>query len=699
MIVSWREIRQRRALRRLLDPAHLVKLLEVPCADEALLAQVGAELVVRAWLLSGSAAGLSAEAKEHLERGLHALGLGVEELTTATAWCAGQSRQRTFTLPARLLHSSIPLWESVAFDVENWRTAHGFVVFVPKGGAVECGYARDGVALPFILDDTATARTALLRSADDQLVGDELMSRAISVAHVLARSAGWLRSDQSPAARLLTVRGAGPLPIEGESLGLPVLLALALRAGNRSPGAPLGVGASGVIADNGCIVPGAHGRNELLVKERFLCMMGVRHRFLPCGPNYAHADTIRLGPMDVVSAVRAALDAIAPSTTAGPGDGSFSLQQMEDCLAGLERGMRYGSATAAQAEAQCEVIIAQVARSASVRATDLRIRATANLASAECHLGHPERSAELCQQLIQEPACGPRLKAQVLVRQVVNLTDMCRYEDAARTAHEAASLAGRLDPATERLDMELQVTGSLGQVLGFWALIDPGKADEAFRQLERSCYLARQLDGDCPTETLDLPRNLCYWYLAHALLRPTEAETVYREVHDLCLDDPKTCEYLLRTRWLSAYRMHLLGLPLPPDLVALDMDLPSPTAEGGWLNQTAAKYRGTLCAAAGDNDGAIRDFEVAAKLIEHGDRAPLLEFIGATACLQAGESLLAAAPHIAGPHLIRAAAVFEKRRNWFAGVIKGEKWAGRAQALLTSQVSTKQAHPQLCYLY
>jgi len=698
MAISLRDIRQHRARRRLLDPSRLVELLEEPCADTELRAQIAAELVVRAWLLSGDSQSTCAETEECLKRGLYALGLDAEDIAATTRWCSEQAERRTFTLPSPLHHSPLSLWQLVAFDLENWRTAQGFILFVPNPGSAESGFAREGVALPFILDDTATARTGLLRTVDDSPIGDESLTRAITVAHIVASKAGWLPSGRPAAVKLLTVRRAGDFPIEGESAGMAVLLALALRSGKRSEALPLGFGTSGVLAENGCLVPGAHAPGELLAKEHLLRMMGIAHRLLPSGPRYVFADTVCLPPTQVADGLRASLDRIVPPISTEKATGPLSLSEMETILADVQEGMRYGSVTATEAKARCERILGQVGSSTSVRASDLRIWATANLSSAECHLGHPERSGELCHSVVGEPLCGPRFKAQALVRQAVSLTDMCRYEDAVRTAQEAMSLADILSSATERLDLKLQVTGSMGQALCYWALLDPSKTDDALKALQEGCSLATQLDGDCPTETPDLPRSLCYWYLAHALLRPTAAETVYQQVRDMCSGDPKTHEYLLRIRWLSAYRMLLLRQGLPTTLAGLDMELPSPAAEGGWLNQTAAKYRGALRAAQGDAKGACLDFEVAAKLAER-DRAPLLEFIGGTACLQAGRSLLPHVPDVAHGYLTQAATIFKRRRDWFAGLIEGAKWAEHAKTMGSGSTPASTALPQYFYPY
>lgn len=698
--ITWRDIRRCRSLRRLLDPECLVTLLRSPCADSELRQQVAAELAVRAWLLSGGGEGANPSMQSCLEEGLQALGLDAQEIAAASTWCGHQTEQRSFLPPSSLSSAGSLLWRMVAYDLENWRTAHGYVLLVPKHGAAMHGFSRGGVALPFILDDTATARTESVRCADDTPIGDSTTNCAVRSAHVVARTCGWLRQGECLAVKLTTLRGPfDNHALTGGSLGLAVLLALALRARDNGQTPVFAFGASGDIGNNGCLVPGTHVGDAFLLKERLLCSMGVSHRLLPTGPEYARDDTIRLPDMATARFLKETVSRVFVRVEGASKAAARTLRDMERCIDNVQRGMRYGSVSAPDAKSKCESVLAELDGSSSVRAADLRLWATANLASAECHLGHPGRSAQFCEQVIGDPSCGPRFKLQALVRQVVNLTDTCRYEDAVRTAQEASSLLGHMGTGTERLDMELQVTGSMGQALCYWALIEPERTEEALRALQRGCELAGQLDGDCPTDTPDLPRSLCYWYLAHALLKPDQAEKVYQDVRDTCLSDPKTREYLLRARWLSAYRMLLLGLELPPSLAGLDMEMPSPTVEGGWLHQTAAKYRGALCAARGDIEGACRDFEVAAKLIEIGDRSPLLEFIGATACLQAGESLAAARPDTARSYLERASTVFDERKGWFAGVICGAEWADRARELLDAHPSTSSKGPQLCYPY
>lgn len=696
MAITWQDIRQCRSLRRLLDPEYLVTLLRSPCADAELRQQIAAELAVRAWLLSCGGEVTNPSIQNCLQEGLHALGLDAQEIAAAENWCRGQSERRSFEVPPSCSLAGSLLWKYVAYDLENWRTAHGYILLVPNHEATRCGSSRGGVALPFILDDTANTRTDSVRCADDTPIKDAAFNRAVRSAHVVARNSGWLRQGECPAVKLTTLRGqVEGCTLTGDSLGLAVLLALALRKHSNGQMPIFAFGASGAIGDNGCLVPGTHNEDALLLKERLLCAMGVRHRLLPIGSEYAEASTIRLPDTATSGFLKETVSRLYVQVEAPGKAAARTLRDMEQCIGNIQDGMRYGSVSAPDAKSKCESVLAELAEVTSVRAADLRLWATANLASAECHLGNPERSTQLCEQVIGDPSCGPRYKLQALVRQVVNLTDMCRYKDAVRTAQEASSLLDHMSTGTERLDMELQVTGSMGQALCYWALIEPAKTDEALRALKTGCDLARKLDGDCPTDTHDFPRSLCYWYLAHALLMPDHAERIYQEVKDVCLSDAKTRDYFLRIRWLSAYRMLLLGIDIPATLANLDMAMPG----DGWLHQTAAKYRGALRAAQGNIDGARQDFEVAATLIKNGDRSPLLEFIGATACLQAGESLATPCPDIARQYLGRASVVFEKRKDWFAGAICGAEWAECARAWLDAHPSMIVVRPQRSYPY
>ncbi len=688
MPVGLETIEECRSRRRLLDPEQLVALLMEPCADLDLRAQVAAELVARAWLMSAGPAESRSQMAEYVERGLSALGCSKNVIEATCGWCKAQAQKRSFILPSLLSSENSLLWRLVTYDLNNWRDAQGFVLFIPQNGIGNHGLAREGVALPFIFDESVSERGALLRSADDSAIEDDLLNRAIRTAHAVARKQEWLREDQRPALKLTTLRGAFDSScLTGESLGLAALLAMALCHAKlyRTQVGPFLFGTSGTIGENGCSIPGAHGEEDYLKKERLLSMMGVRHRLLPAGPQYRYADTTSLPTAAIPEFLIRKLSVLTRDEKISELPALVSLADIELRLGKVERGMRFGSTSAPVAKSECETILKKVGDATSVRASDLRLLAKANLAAAECHLGHSERSSDLCHQIMEDPACGARFKIQAMVRQVVNLTDMCRYEDAVRIGREAHQLLDRLGSATDRLDMELQLTGSIGQALCYWALIDPKQSGEAFELLEKSCQLARQLDEDAPTDTTNLPRNLCYWYLAHALLKPTEAEEVYQQVADTCLGDSKTRAYFLRARWVSAYRMLLLGIDLPASLAKLDMEMPDPTAEGGWVNQTAAKYRGALRAAIGDVEGACEDFTVAAKLVECGSTSPLLEFIGGTACLQAGDSLCESRSEIASKYFQVATDVFLTYSNWFAGEISGLNWLAESKQLLRKE--------------
>jgi hypothetical protein len=114
--------------------------------------------------------------------------------------------------------------------------------------------------------------------------------------------------------------------------------------------------------------------------------------------------------------------------------------------------------------------------------------------------------------------------------------------------------------------------------------------------------------------------------------------------------------YLLRIRFLGAYRHWLATSGVAPGFEA--WDLPSPrVSHMSWVLATALKYRATLFAANGQFGEAAGDFKDAVSLLER-QPTPLLRFISATVSLRAFLSLRHHDPQLASAFLKGAETVF-----------------------------------------
>ena len=169
-----------------------------------------------------------------------------------------------------------------------------------------------------------------------------------------------------------------------------------------------------------------------------------------------------------------------------------------------------------------------------------------------------------------------------------------------------------------------------------------------------------------------------------------------REIAGTVFADPHSKAFFIRNRWLSAYRAHLEGNHL--DWTSFEDELPD--ERSGWLWSLSLKYRGTLRAVAGKIDAARDDFSQAIVLLKQIDSNPLLAFIGATAALQAAESVMANDPEQSSAHIAAALPVIDAFDGWFmADKLDASQWRARADAILACQSLVDVPNPQLHYLY
>ncbi|MBT3375863.1 MAG: tetratricopeptide repeat protein [Lentisphaerae bacterium] len=680
-------VREHRGTLRVLSLEALHQLSICQCGDPRLKDRIIAETMIRAWLLSGGGAWTESTMETRIGEAWHNAGITEEACGRFSSWLNRQQHERSYRLPDSC-EDVLPdqIVRCFVNDMDNWRTAHGMIVFIANGVDLELAGA---VPLPFVIDDTTSQHEALVRTASDlPLPG---LDRGVQRANSLAREMAWIRDDRTPAIWLTTLDGSCDVNLVGESAGLPVLTAHYLRSRDiELP--PLSLGLSGTLKRNGTLDPMAVVPEQIREKARLLSEIGVATAILPdCNEPTAG---VTFWPVGVAldSKFQDLAGILRPTTEQGDDLGR------EKELRNIENGMRYGSLPAKQAQDSVVKIVQAAKGRQDVRGRHCWAWAMINLAAAQCHLGKTTEASDTCQQLLaSRHELGMRFTLRALVREAINLHDMADYRGAVDILDEAESLLPQLSEPVERTDLEMQIVGTRGQTYTFWAMIAPNKTDFAFQDIRRACQRARELDAGATLQK-ELPRDLCYQYQATALLRPRKANAVYQEARDMCDADAGSRDHFRRVRWLAAYRLLLTGFE-PPDWSTFEFDLPDRKSEGGWVSRVALKYRGALRADAGDEPGAISDFREATELLELHDSNPLLAFIGATAALQAGESLRLHDEKAAIDFLRQAESVLEARQDWFSGELVGKRWLERAQGLLAGNTPKGLPNPQLLYPY
>ena len=720
------QIRTERSWIRLLRPECLVAVLQIPCGDPCIRSRIGSELILRAWLVAGGSGWQACPERELFRQGWRSLALPNRLHKSLERWLETQCESRSYSLPTKWIDTGgNGLVQRLREDLRNWEMANGVITLLASGNPSELPNA---LVLPFLMERGGSRHHRVVRTAnDDPLPG---LCTGVERANAAAKRLEYIRREDYPTIILHTLPSAASIPFHGASAGLAVLVRHALDHHEAYEITPFTVAASGCLSPIGDL---DIFLSEADIGRKASCLARVGAELVilpecanqvanvvywPCAKNLkpflddlaeevTPESAAMEAPIDMRTDARQSFDYMtempAPPASGGKVEETESRTDSEiaDDLARTKRGMRYGSLPSFEARTDLVPLVEHLEQREDVRGRRLWVQAMALLASAECHLGNMPESTRICRKLLDKRAqIGRRLTAQTLIQQAVNLTDMAEYEQSNAFCLEALELAEELTDEVERLDLEMQAHGTRGQALMDWGLIDEAYREPANEALRDAEARARQLDsGDPGDQEQDLPRQLNYRFLWHALFSPESADAAFEDALAASGGDSQSRDFLMHIRWQAAYRAWLSGRPI--DWRVFEHDLPAKNAAGGWLYCLARKYRGALRAAEGDTAGAMADFKAAVTLLEQEQGAPLLAFLGATAALQAGESLIKAAPDEAHRHLNAAADLFRRRKDWFPAhpEISGSAWLDRAARFLRDANFNRMPQPQLHYPY
>ncbi len=217
------------------NDALLGKVLPEADCDEILLHICLAEMICRAWLLSGGVLPFSHREKFKGAWLNHAFPSDLVEILDG--WCLGQSKQRCFDLPDGWKEDiHLKVRGQVQHMLKFWQESDGMVLFV-----VDETDLSPATALPFKIEE-------------NRLDGSISLDESLEVALNIAIKSKWTTEHWRPRVIFPSLNGPCPLPMRGKSACLPFLAALRFRSkGVRMP--PLHTAFSGALTTAGELEP------------------------------------------------------------------------------------------------------------------------------------------------------------------------------------------------------------------------------------------------------------------------------------------------------------------------------------------------------------------------------------------------------------------------------------------------------------
>lgn len=657
----------------------LVRALAEPCGDPAIRARLASELTIRGWLYAGGGDWERVVARETVESGWHKYGLPKKIQALLSAWLKGQQSLRSYQAPD-LGGVSMVFHNFLRRDLADFENAHGVIPFVMKG---EHTAVDPVVILPFMLEasNSSDIRTAEGISLTGLKDGVERARRGLV-------SLGALQVHESFVVILTSLNDPGT-KLEGRSLGLPVMAAHYFRRKKVLPKA-LAVGLSGCLDHNGHLdVDTLHVGSSRAKADR-MASFGIPMRIFPAGDDVV--SVTKMWPLS--QSLDECLSNLCQEVRTLPLTLMQPTQDSGVRLDGIGKGMRFGSMSAQHALVELDQIAGMLEGRTDCMAEHHLVTLKGLKASALCHLGRAKESHILAGEILSmRDAIGAIYIAEAMVRQAVNMTDFADYQQAVTFADDAFRLARSLS-LVERRDMELKALSTKAQALTSWALIEPARAMEARDLSLKAVDIAREIDSISPEREKNVPRNLVYAFLWHALHDSGGAMVYGAAIRDEVTADPKSWSFYLKARWLGAYRALLTGVMI--DWRLFEDEMPDDHAEGGWLFALASKYRGALRAATGDIQGALSDFEEATKLVDIPEQSPLLAFLSATAGVEA-VALLGKSAHSMAEKCLPA---LRGLSGWYLEPrISSRAWELRLTGLLEGRDPNDLPNPQLYFPY
>lgn len=640
------DIRKSRNLLRWINDKALKTFRDSKCADPLLNEQVFAEVLFRLWLYVKAPKARTDSLAELCDAFWKRLPSS-DKVSTRTlyAWLERNRTSRIFAVPGELKAGNFSrLGELLQKRLDTWKNAHGVIPFVGMEN-----HLSSAVALPFFLQPTpreiGSGRVLggdgfPIKGLNNSMTGAEKpLLQTIKKEEPIKPMDVWIPD----------IRADVSHKVSGESAGLPILFALYNQAGGRVLD-PFKFSATGVVSQSsGEPDPTAQTVKTIACKVNTLREMGVS-QIIVTGPTEAYTPGDDVMPCNSLTALHQCLrlaESMSGQKTAVESKNPLSIQQQ---LLTIEGEMKVGAISLVLAKTQLRELISALTGARDTLSMEVQTEAELLLATAECHLGNAEASLDLLDHVSKNHnVLGSFARTKALIRQAVNLSDFGRYEEAATILFDC--LEGKRSSGLrgeEKMKLELDARGTLGQILTCQGLREYGKRSSAYQEIKTACTIASSLDEyrQEPKKT-ELPQDLCYLYQWHAFFDRSGCDAVWSQFAEITAEGHRSWNFMKCLRWLAAYRALLENQEF--DCQSYEDDLPEHLMSGqiSWLYRLSRKYRATLRIASGEIEAGICDFEDAIKLIDESNNAPILQFIGVSVAFEAWRSLGECAPQLA----------------------------------------------------
>lgn len=475
---------------------------------------------------------------------------------------------------------------------------------------------------------------------------------------------------------------------QGSSFALPVVLAKAMRVGRLPQFQSLSVIATGSFV-GGRLRP----INRKQAKSTLAAHMGAVFVAPGTGKGSEHIGIPFDMPLNEV------IDFMNVEF-ATRGFGAMTPRQADNAIRNLQKEIHEGR-TSLSAAARCLRRFSALLDHGASKTDDGAILRTHLLYSGIAnHTGDPK---DACSESSLAQTCALKLRnhrayVEAVANEIVALTDLGSLVEAESVARNLLKWVTdeMVGDDRELLWCEMIATGVLGgQPLLQLALSGTECGEEALHLLTRAHAIAMELEA-----ASEIARDAAQIVLWHALLRPKETESAYSEADALIsrLDRAETRvsrTYLENARFLGAYRRLLTSGEITEGFEK--WDLPDcRVAHDAWPYATALKYRGALYAAVGVENRAQSDFTSGVKRLS-SSTSPLLNFIAATAALQAAESLGMSSAKGAWMLKFAGRAFQANQKSQSNGA--ADPWIRRSLGLANDTTDSALPHPQLTFRY
>ncbi len=480
--------------------------------------------------------------------------------------------------------------------------------------------------------------------------------------------------------------------LKGNSMILPICIAMARRAGSLGDFSMWDVVATGALGPDGILkeVGGLTGKREAIRR------IGARLFIHPAAADSISqsTDTLPIASNTPLADCFTHIDNAITDRSLAKLDSQQILGKLKDLKSEIHDGLISLEKAAPRLD-RYDAMLKQMDTPDDYTTEGLAV-ALIIRGSIANHAGDPAKAGVSLTQaleLIDAHGLDPLLYCNSVANTVVSLTDLGLLDEAEREGRKLLETVQTMRADTNTKDQaRMTANGVLGgQPLLQKALLSAELAKESLDLLTVAYDCAVRLKD--PKEQARDAVQIALW---HALIKPESAAAeiaiAEQRLEALHTHGESSLPFLLNYHFLAAYRLLLLQNRTTPGF----QSWPLPETGPDWVRAVALKYRGTLHARAGNIQQAEQDFQQAFTNLD-ATNMPLLRFIAATTALQAAQSLSKSQTDISQKYAALALERFKALEPILHGIHRAPAWQQAARALI--ELHHPVESPQKYYRY